>query len=71
MRRTAEVINMDNDPFLASLPRPKLDLSVLSFAPANSGSNRNNEEDSITGMAEAAYDALDTFELPTYNYLMD
>ncbi|MDR1094805.1 MAG: PBP1A family penicillin-binding protein [Spirochaetaceae bacterium] len=70
MRRTAEVINMDNDPFLASLSMPKLDLSVLSFTPANSGNNALNENN-ITSMDEIPYDPLDTFELPTHNYLMD
>jgi penicillin-binding protein 1A len=72
MRRTAEVTNMDSAPFLSSLSMPKLDLSVLSFSSANSGTGGGNGEvENTTGMDEAVYEELDMFELPDYNYLMD
>jgi penicillin-binding protein 1A len=62
MRRTAEVMN--NDPFLSSLAMPTLDLSVFALPTMNSGVNNEGETDDTDA-------ALDAFELPEYNYLMD
>jgi penicillin-binding protein 1A len=72
MRRVAEVRSMDSDPFLSTLSMPKLDLSVLAFPPANSGSdNGTGEEETMLSAGDAVYTEPDAFELPDYNYLMD
>jgi penicillin-binding protein 1A len=70
MRRVAEARNMDSDPFISSLSMPKLDLSVLSFPPVNSGSD-NGEEENMLSAGDAVSIEPDAFELPDYNYFMD
>jgi penicillin-binding protein 1A len=77
MRRTAEVTNIDNDPFLSSLAMPKLDPSILALPPTGSG--RPGVLDGAAGLSDTEAlttdpvdtGALDMFELPDYNYLMD
>jgi penicillin-binding protein 1A len=69
MRRTAEVMNIGNDPFLSSLAMPKLDMSILAL-PALDESRDGGGEDAFD-MEDMLYDAPDMFELPDYNYLME
>jgi hypothetical protein len=72
MRRTAVASNIDNDPFLSSLSMPALDPSILTLPPTRSGRSDGLDGDAAAPDTEALTDeALDAFELPDYNYLME